>query len=1508
MKIRAVLALSLSLAGFISPAVEAASGRHRLVFPTSDARQKQVLHLQQFPLLQRQPAPFSFSVCACGEGLDPKAAPSHRTFGVELRINYMDGSCKWLMPKATFSPAETHVQTLSDVFVPTRPVSNVVFYCRLALKGSAVFEGISVDELPVDPPRGACSIREEGGLVVMENDFLRVGLDPSHGGTGVTFLDKRRKVDFASADQNFRMFMDRFRSGGKSWKRAYTAKIEKSSPEEVEASFRLTGPDGFQYVAIEKRFRLSRHASDVSVMYLFHNLPESMGELVLEPWFKNSLVPHGRQSQCQYWPTASGVKEFGGSSGDVWPDKVIGGWVAAGDGGSETMAAEFDYSHLASTYMWLGGRDQYTAEWMFQPVAVPAGESFKTVQSLYSLGGLGKPDWCENGIAAAFADDGELAVRMFSVKGFVLSAELQVAMRSGGVRKFAKTLKTGPDGVVAWPVDVSVKEAKAARLRLYSEKNLVFEADRLYIGGLAYSPKKSKVKPAELKPFALSVTDAVKSPATALARPYAGGAVKALFVVDIRQQREIVELMERMDLDPRTIRIGSNEHAGAWGMIEAFGAFSFADSNLSLAQELKDAVDVIVVSGRLWENLDKANRETILKRAAAGTGLVVIDNRNVIPKDFAEDAAGNDYLRQAIAKELLPFGADRVCASSKGASRAVFCDYRAFEGLTPFIPFDSVEPSFRYQDYSLGMLARALVWAAHKDLPRAPGLRRTEEWIEPQPGLKIGHVRYLSEKGVVDWECMVKREPKAEKIKSFRLASKETSVGAAVKGTLFVTGGRARVVLSDSFGRVLAVAEDVKESFSLPVPEAKSAALDVTAELCRDGKLVDRRQESVLCRLPLREEEFAFAVGVESVSARAKRYLLDFRMGLHRALGVNQLRFWRVEPEATSIAFARGGFGVDYPIGSLRIGSKTFPKEFAEPYARTKDRKYLCRKPCLNDPEWMANLSAKAAERIAATAKFSPVSYDCGDENSLTLWATPFDFCFSDHTLKAFREWLKTQYSDLRSLNAAWGTDFADWSAVVPDTTEEARARAKRTGRRAYGAWADHRRFMELAFTGFYARLKEIMAEKCPGVPLDMSGTQQPNGWTGMDMWLIGKVIDIPAAYDHCELAEIVRSFGRPLVKPWYGYGHTGASQRFRVWHDAFRFQRFGISFYSGNSILMPDYTVPKQVEDIVDALKDLRDGGARLLRSLEVDPELLVHYSQASIHAAQIEEFYPEFVAERERLVKRLNAAGTSYRFVSYAEIEDGLLERTTAKTVVLPRSVALSDRECAALRRFSAQGGKVVGDTTSGDMDEHCRLRERNLISGIVSAEFDFGADPRDGIRPFRFRSRRGLGGMYCGFVRSVDAQGSGSRSVRLGEAAHVYDMRSKKYMGHVQGFSFALAPSRAAFFAALPYELRNVSVSVRPHAAPGETAAVDVMLSASAPVSTLHPVKVDVYDPAGRLQPLYSGVVETSDGCCRHSFRFALNDPAGTWRIVATDFVSGKSAAEALELTGPDSENKR
>jgi beta-galactosidase GanA len=62
--------------------------------------------------------------------------------------------------------------------------------------------------------------------------------------------------------------------------------------------------------------------------------------------------------------------------------------------------------------------------------------------------------------------------------------------------------------------------------------------------------------------------------------------------------------------------------------------------------------------------------------------------------------------------------------------------------------------------------------------------------------------------------------------------------------------------------------------------------------------------------------------------------------------------------------------------------------------------------------------------------------YFVGDEGSLTSYTDPFDFCWGEHTLAAFRDWLRTQYRSLEALNREWKTDFKEWNAVVPYTTE----------------------------------------------------------------------------------------------------------------------------------------------------------------------------------------------------------------------------------------------------------------------------------------------------------------------------------------------------------------------------------------------------------------------------------------------------------------------------------------
>ena len=41
--------------------------------------------------------------------------------------------------------------------------------------------------------------------------------------------------------------------------------------------------------------------------------------------------------------------------------------------------------------------------------------------------------------------------------------------------------------------------------------------------------------------------------------------------------------------------------------------------------------------------------------------------------------------------------------------------------------------------------------------------------------------------------------------------------------------------------------------------------------------------------------------------------------------------------------------------------------------------------------------------------------------------------CYCEHTLEAYRAWLRERYGDLDGLNRAWNTRYGDWSYVLPD-------------------------------------------------------------------------------------------------------------------------------------------------------------------------------------------------------------------------------------------------------------------------------------------------------------------------------------------------------------------------------------------------------------------------------------------------------------------------------------------
>ncbi len=377
--------------------------------------------------------------------------------------------------------------------------------------------------------------------------------------------------------------------------------------------------------------------------------------------------------------------------------------------------------------------------------------------------------------------------------------------------------------------------------------------------------------------------------------------------------------------------------------------------------------------------------------------------------------------------------------------------------------------------------------------------------------------------------------------------------------------------------------------------------------------------------------------------------------------------------------------------------------------------------------------------------------YFVGDEGSLGSYADAVDFCWGKHTLAGFRAWLREQYGSLDALNRSWGSDFRDWDAVLPLTTEAAR----REGR--FAPWADHRTYMEVSFARAYRTVREGVREGDPEGRIALSGTQVTNPWNGCDWHRLDAVIDDFLSYSGGNQWDIHRSFAKPGARIgfWTGYGRSGAAVKHEVWTAALQGVLHPQLFWSP-SIFNPDMTFSRSGRDLGEAFRALRfEGIGRLLMEAErLDDGVAVHYSMPSVHAAGIlgqhdreeaKKGGTSFPANRDGWVSVLDDLGLSFRFLAAPQVEEGGLQGK--RVFVLPYSTALSDREVAAIRRFVEEGGVLLADGARRALRRARRLardgsaRRALRRDGPAPADESEGGGTGEGARP-RHGGGRGSG----------------------------------------------------------------------------------------------------------------------------------------------------------------------
>jgi hypothetical protein len=414
-------------------------------------------------------------------------------------------------------------------------------------------------------------------------------------------------------------------------------------------------------------------------------------------------------------------------------------------------------------------------------------------------------------------------------------------------------------------------------------------------------------------------------------------------------------------------------------------------------------------------------------------------------------------------------------------------------------------------------------------------------------------------------------------------------------------------------------------------------------------------------------------------------------------------------------------------------------------YTSTRDKKYLLRKPCFHDPQFIDDSRRNLLSDIAQYVPYNPLLYDLRDELSIGRYANPMDYCYDPHTLAAFRQWLQQQYGSLASLNQEWRTSFSSWDQVVPLTTYEIKDRERADLASGtpenYAPWSDFRSFMDLTFAQTLDRLRNVIREADPVTPVGIEGTQMPSAWGGYDLWRLSQAIDWVEAYDIANSREVFRSFlpaGTPILSTVFGADMPRIQRR--LWWLLLHGDRGAIVWDDDSSRSIEKTAQGMPLTDrgrgLQQIFADIKATAPKLIPLQRLNDPIAIHYSQASIEAhwmfdsredrdtwprrfSSYEATHSRLARVRDSFVRVVEDLGLQYKFVSSEQIENNELIDGGYRVLLLPQSVAMSAKECRRIEAFVRGGGLLIADNMTATMDEHLRRLQAGQLDDLFGIQ---------------------------------------------------------------------------------------------------------------------------------------------------------------------------------------------
>ncbi|MBI9113455.1 beta-galactosidase [Sanguibacter suaedae] len=368
-----------------------------------------------------------------------------------------------------------------------------------------------------------------------------------------------------------------------------------------------------------------------------------------------------------------------------------------------------------------------------------------------------------------------------------------------------------------------------------------------------------------------------------------------------------------------------------------------------------------------------------------------------------------------------------------------------------------------------------------------------------------------------------------------------------------------------------------------------------------------------------------------------------------------------------------------------------------------------------------------------------------GKHPALALWhvhneyGAPVSDSYDEHSVRAFRRWLRARYGTLDALNTAWGTAFwgqsyGDWEHIgAPAASASVVNPAQRL---------DFARFTSDALLECFTAERDILHELAPGIPVttNFMATSCPS----MDLWRWAAEVDL-VSNDHYLTAADPRNqvtlaldadLTRSLAggKPWILMEHStsgvnwqprnvakrrGEMARNALSHmgrgaDAILFFQWRASRSGAekfHSAMLPHAGASSRVFREVTELGATLGGLTEVMGST-VRPDVAILWDWESFWAQDLEWRPSEDVSHRERITAFYDQL---WRDKIATDVVHPTADLSGYRLVLAPASYLLTDAAAQNLREYVSAGGTLAVSFFSGVVDEHDAVRPGGFLASL-------------------------------------------------------------------------------------------------------------------------------------------------------------------------------------------------